>query len=231
MRAYILCGGLGTRLREVTKGGQKAMVDVDGEPFLLLLLRELEAAGIRDIVFCAGYRADQLAQWLDNLAESSELQLHMVVEETPLGTGGALLHALSNMPANQAFMVLNADTYLGADAFAAMRSGTGNRILAARVSDRRRYGSLQVASDSTVQALTEKGAEGAGVVNAGVYCFEPDAFVGVVVKVCSLERDLLPLLISRQQLYAVDYAGTFQDIGTPSALADFRHQRYSEGSQ
>lgn len=229
MRAYILCGGLGTRLREATKGGQKAMVDIHGEPFLLLLLRELEAAGIRDIVLCAGYRADQLAQWLGGLAKGSALQLQMVVEETPLGTGGALLHALSSLPVTEGFMVLNADTYLGADAFAAMRADSGNRVLAARVTDRRRYGSLQIASDGTVKALAEKGAEGAGVVNAGVYCFEPCAFAGMLVQPCSLERDLLPLLISRQQLRAVDYAGAFQDIGTPSSLADFRHQRDREG--
>lgn len=231
MRAYILCGGLGTRLREVTKGGQKAMVEVRGEPFLQLLLRELKQAQITDIVLCAGYRADQLVQARDGLAEETGLLLQMVVEGSPLGTGGALLHALASLPPTQRYMVLNADTYLDAQAFAAMRAASGNRILAAQVADRSRYGSLLLSSDGKVQALTEKGVQGEGVVNAGVYCFEPDAFVGVVLKACSLERDLLPLLINRQQLYAVDYAGTFQDIGTPSALADFCHQRYSEGSQ
>ena len=77
MRAYVLCGGLGTRLQTVIQGGQKAVVEVQGEPFLLLVLRELRAAGIREAVLCAGHRADQLQALLDRLSSRSDLLLHL----------------------------------------------------------------------------------------------------------------------------------------------------------
>lgn len=221
MRAYVLCGGLGTRLQTVTQGGQKAVVEVHGEPFLLLVLRELRAAGIREALLCAGHRADQLQTLLDSLAGRSNMRLHLVVEQDPLGTGGALLNALQHWPAEQPYLVLNADTFLTSEAFSLPAEGTHNLILAAEVADRSRYGSLSIEPDGRVSNLTEKGLLGPGPVNAGVYRFTATALAAEPVRACSMEQDLLPGLIERQQLYAVHYTGPFTDIGTPESLAAF----------
>ncbi|WP_339844777.1 sugar phosphate nucleotidyltransferase [uncultured Halopseudomonas sp.] len=221
MRAYVLCGGLGTRLHSVTKGGQKALVDVRGEPFLLLLLKELRAAGIHEAVLCAGHRADQLQGLLESLASEADLRLHLVVEESPLGTGGALLHALQHWPVNKPYLVLNADTYLSSEAFSLLKGGTHNLILAADVAERKRYGSLCISTDGRVLALREKGRDGAGPVNAGVYCFTADALTAEHPRACSMELDILPGLIEREQLFAIHYGGPFVDIGTPASLAAF----------
>ncbi|MBL4609645.1 MAG: NTP transferase domain-containing protein [Pseudomonas sp.] len=221
MRAYVLCGGLGTRLQTVIQGGQKAVVEVQGEPFLLLVLRELRAAGIREAVLCAGHRADQLQALLDRLSSRSDLLLHLVVEQTPLGTGGALLNALQHWPVEQPYLVLNADTFLTSQAYSLPTEGTQNLILAAEAADRSRYGSLSIESDGRVSGLNEKGRAGPGPVNAGVYRLTASALAGEPVRPCSMEHDLLPGLIARQQLYAVHYSGPFADIGTPESLAAF----------
>ncbi len=222
MRAYVLCGGLGTRLREVTKGGQKAVVDVHGEPFLLLLLRQLKTSGIGHVVLCAGYRADQLETMLADLSQGAELSLDLVIEPHPLGTGGALLNALQQHPADAPYLVLNADTYLAHDAFRLRSDGVDSVILGVAVADRARYGSLRVADDGHVLDLLEKGETGPGLVNAGVYCFTPAAMAGEQLRPCSMELDLLPSLIARCALRVVTYAGSFVDIGTPDALAAFK---------
>ncbi|MEO1828257.1 MAG: sugar phosphate nucleotidyltransferase [Pseudomonas sp.] len=222
MRAYILCGGLGTRLREVTKGGQKAMVDVNGEPFLLQLLRQLKTAGIGHAVLCAGYRADQLETMLADLSQGAGLSLDLVIEPHPLGTGGALLNALQQHPTDESYLVLNADTYLAHDAFRLRSDGVESVILGVEVADRARYGSLRVADDGHVLELLEKGETGPGLVNAGVYCFTPAAMAGEQPRPCSMELDLLPALIARGELLAVTYSGPFIDIGTPEALAAFK---------
>ena len=98
MRAYVLCGGFGTRLRSVTDT-QKALVPVHGEPFLARVLRQLARAGISEAVLCAHYRAEQVAEQLAALAHDAGLRLTLVVEPTAMGTGGALLNALREQPA------------------------------------------------------------------------------------------------------------------------------------
>jgi D-glycero-alpha-D-manno-heptose 1-phosphate guanylyltransferase len=221
MRAYVLCGGLGTRLRSVTGDTQKAMVQVHGEPFLATVLRQLVQAGIVDVVLCAHYRAEQIAAALDDLMQVSGAKLRMVVEPQLMGTGGALLHALRAQPPAGRYLVLNADTYLPAEAYALAGAASGNAILAVRVAERARYGSLRIGAAGGLQAIEEKGQQGPGLVNAGVYTFNAQAFAAADVQAASLERDLLPALLLRESVAVCEYAGGFIDIGTPESFGRF----------
>ncbi len=217
MRAYVLCGGFGTRLRSVTDT-QKALVPVHGEPFLARVLRELARAGITEAVLCAHYRAEQVAEQLADLAQGAGLQLTLVVEPSPMGTGGALLNALREQPAQGRYLVLNADTFVDADGYAVMTQGRGSTLLAVRVDERSRYGSLEVDADGRLRALLEKGREGPGLINAGVYAFTSDTFPSSAVRACSMEQELLPELLAREPVSAIEYSGRFIDIGTPESL-------------
>lgn len=117
MRAYILCGGLGTRLRSITQDGQKVLVDIAGRPFLSLVLEQLSLAGISDAVLCAGYRSDLIKTHIRLLTSEHNLNLSLVEENSPLGTGGALLNALKYNPTANRFMLLNADTFVDSTAY------------------------------------------------------------------------------------------------------------------
>ncbi|MFG0583279.1 sugar phosphate nucleotidyltransferase [Pseudomonas sp. zjy_9] len=217
MRAYVLCGGFGTRLRSVTDA-QKALVPVHGEPFLARVLRQLARAGISEAVLCAHYRAEQVAEQLAGLARDAGLPLTLVVESSPMGTGGALLNALREQPAQGRYLVLNADTFVDVDGYRLMMQGAGNALLAARVDDRSRYGSLEIDAAGQLQALLEKGRGGAGLINAGVYAFTCDIFVSAAVRACSMEQELLPELLAREAVSVIEYSGRFIDIGTPESL-------------
>lgn len=222
MRAYVLCGGFGTRLSTVLQGSQKAVVDIHGRPFLALVLAELKQAGITQAVLCAHYRADQLAELLPSLMAETGLDLRMVVEKQPLGTGGAILHALYQMPPEGRFLVLNADTWLDRQAYRLAMAATGDVLVGVQVEDRSRYGSLDCAEDLRLLALNEKGLSGPGRINAGVYAFAADSLRACTVQACSMEQDILPMLIRRQSLKVCAYTGPFIDIGTPDALSAFK---------
>lgn len=222
MQAYVLCGGFGTRLSAVLQGSQKAVVDIHGRPFLALVLAELKQAGITRAVLCAHYRADQLAGLLPSLMAETGLDLQIVVEEQPMGTGGAILHALQQVPPTGRFMVLNADTWLDRQAYRLAMAAVGDVLVGVKVDDRSRYGSLECAEDLQLLALNEKGLSGPGMVNAGVYAFTTDSLQDCVVQPCSMEQDLLPMLIRRSSLKVCAYSGPFIDIGTPDALSAFK---------
>lgn len=225
MRAYVLCGGFGTRLRSVTDT-QKALVPVHGEPFLARVLRQLARAGVSEAVLCAHYRAEQVAEQLAAFAQDAGLQLMLVVEPSPMGTGGALLNALREQPPQGRYLVLNADTFVDADGYAMMVQGQGNALLGVRVGDRSRYGSLEVDAGGQLRALLEKGREGPGLINAGVYAFTCETFASAAVRACSMEQELLPELLASEAVGVIEYGGRFIDIGTPESLdryaTDFR---------
>lgn len=221
MRAYVLCGGFGTRLRSVIHDTQKAVVPVHGEPFLLHVLRQLADSPVTEVVLCAYYRADQLAAQQAFLAQQTGLSVQLVVEPEPLGTGGALLNALQQYPASERFLVLNADTFVQANGYQQLATAQGNGILAVQVDDTSRYGTLEVTAQGDLVGLHEKAASGAGLINAGVYAFEAHLFDDFAVTPMSLERDLLPAVLATVPIKTHVYAGPFIDIGTPEAL-----QRY-----
>ena len=229
MRAYVLCGGFGTRLRSVTDS-QKALVPVHGEPFLARVLGQLASAGISEGVLCAHYRAEQVAEQLAELSRQAGLPLSMVVEESPLGTGGALLNALREQPAPGRYLVLNADTFVDAQGYRQMVLSEGNAVLAARVDDRSRYGSLTLNATGHLAALQEKGLQGPGLINAGVYAFSAATFADTAVRACSMEHELLPALLQREAVTVVDYNGRFIDIGTPESLARYTHEFHPDTS-
>ncbi|RMI00200.1 sugar phosphate nucleotidyltransferase [Stutzerimonas nitrititolerans] len=231
MRAYVLCGGFGTRLRSVTGDSQKALVPIHGEPFLVHVLRQLVVAGITEAVLCAHYRADQVANQLEDLSRASGLPLRMVVEPEPLGTGGALLNALRESPPENRYLVLNADTFLDPEAYRLAATAAGDVLVAVRVEDRARYGSLETDTQGRLVALREKGQHGPGLVNAGVYAFTPMAFANAEVNVCSMEQDLLPALVLGEGVAVLEYTDRFIDIGTPESFEHYLNNSYGGATQ
>src|SRR5580658_8412619 len=91
--ALILVGGLGTRLRPVLPDHQKVVAPVAGRPFLFRLLDQLADAGLARVVLCTGYKAKQVAELVAD--EYRSLRISYSPETAPLGTAGALCHALS----------------------------------------------------------------------------------------------------------------------------------------
>ena len=222
MKAFVLAGGLGTRLRPRFGELPKALAPLGGRPFLLRQLEWLAAHGVRDSVILAGYGADALREAIGDGARLG-LRVEWSIESEPLGTGGALAQArrLVSGPV----LVVNGDTLADCDPWdleeRRWRCGAWGAIALYRVEDAASRGRVETAPDGKIARFVEKDAafRGPAWVNGGVYAFAPWLWRRLPDGAGSLERDLLPALAAEGKLEGVELPGTFWDIGTPEEWA------------
>ncbi|MDQ3199757.1 MAG: nucleotidyltransferase family protein [Verrucomicrobiota bacterium] len=220
LRAFVLCGGLGTRLRSVLSDRPKSMAPVGGVPFLEVLLENLKAQGMEEVILGTGYMAEQIEDYFGDGHELG-LTLRYSREKEPLGTGGAL--KLAGKLLSDPVVVLNGDSYVEWDCATALRLFRQKEarlvMILQPVPDVGRYGSVTIDAEGRVIDFVEKGARtGSGLINAGIYllCKEivdqlPDG------EAVSLERDVFPGLLARG-VYGLVADGLFIDIGIPADL-------------
>jgi len=221
MEAMILAGGMGTRLRPVLGEKQKVIAEIDGRPFLGHLLDRLADAGAERTVLCTGFKADDVESVLG--MEHRGMSLLYSREEAPMGTGGAVRKALDEIH-GETFFVLNGDSFCDVNLRALlehhrMREAQATLTLV-RVSDTARFGRVEQSAQGAIMAFVEKGVSaGPGWINAGVYCLERGAVLGLPPGcVLSLEREVFPTWIGRG-FYGYCCDGGFLDIGTPESHA------------
>jgi len=216
MEAIVLAGGLGTRLRTVIPDLPKPMAPVAGRPFLAWILDRLADAGFGRAVLAVGYRHEAIRDHFGT--DYRGMQLAYSVEQAPLGTGGAMRLALDQVDESPVF-VLNGDTYLEVD-YAEMRAahvahGAALTVAVARVPDVSRYGSLRI-EDDRICAFLEKGSQGPGYINAGVYLVDADVLAGIPVGTpYSFEQELMVPGVATLRPLAFRTDGLFIDIGVP----------------
>lgn len=227
MKALILAGGLGTRLRTVVNDRPKPMADVLGKPFLWYQLEYLRRFGMTDIVLSVGYLAEQVISYFGS-GERFGLRIEYVVETAPLGTGGAIRNAGSLL--SPSFVVLNGDTYYTFDlaecARAHRRSSAAISLLAFARQDGSDVGCLAVDDEGRVRGFEEKPeSTGPCLASCGVYFMEAAVLNQFPLKTpLSLEKEVLPALIrSGVDIRAIQVNDDFFDIGTPE-----RYQRFCE---
>ncbi len=216
MKTVILAGGLGTRLRERAGDLPKPMASVAGRPFLEHLLDRLVAAGLHDLILSVGYRAERIVEHFGEAYRGARVRY--AIESEPLGTGGALAHALLNEGGDPA-LALNGDTLFALDyqAFLAWyRAAPAPMALALKkVANAQRYGTVAVSGDR-VTGFMEKGRAGPGLINAGVYIVQPAVFERFgLAGAFSLERDLLERQCAALSPRAFQSDAYFIDIGVP----------------
>ena len=227
--AVVLAGGLGTRLRSVVADKPKALAPVAGRPFLAHLLRQLGAAGVRDVVLATGYGADQVEAFVKD-STPEDLRVRCVAEEEPLGTGGALAFATRSAGVDGPFLALNGDTFFGGSLGALVdghrQAGAAATLALAHVARADRYGRVRTdeaaSGPARVVGFDEKGeATGPAWINAGVYVLAPAALADVPPgQAVSLEREVFPRLVARGDLASVRFPDApFLDIGTPDDYA------------
>ncbi|MBI5877162.1 MAG: nucleotidyltransferase family protein [Chloroflexi bacterium] len=218
-RAFILAGGLGTRLRPLSGDRPKGLMPVGGQPFLHRLVDRLAAHGINDIVLCLGYGAPAIITHFDAVPVQGAT-LHYSVEAEPRGTAGALRVAEPYWASSN--LILNGDTELTCDYLALIhthRAGVAAVTIAlARMEDCARYGHVQLDDSGRVLNFLEKdGMHRSGLVNAGVYVATRAALERIpATGQVSIEQEWLPgLLRDSHPVAGIVVAGGFTDIGTP----------------
>jgi D-glycero-alpha-D-manno-heptose 1-phosphate guanylyltransferase len=224
----ILAGGLGTRLRPVLgEGLPKAMASVDGQPFLAWLLRWLAQQRVTDVVLSLGYGCGEITSWLSR--QSLGLSVTIIEEDKPLGTGGAIMHALRTCGAPR-MIVLNGDTITNLDlsGFAEFFSAAGAdlAIAATSVADASRYGTLEFDTESgrLIGFEEKRPLQAPGFINAGVYAVDAARLLGFdLPQRFSFEDDFLRRQIASLDIRVFPEITDFIDIGIPSDYARAQH--------
>jgi D-glycero-alpha-D-manno-heptose 1-phosphate guanylyltransferase len=223
MEAIILAGGFGTRLRARVADVPKPMAPVAGRPFLAWLLDRLQAEGFRRVVLSVGYMRDAIIATFG--AQYRGMGIAYAIEERPLGTGGAIRHALlRSVGTSGPVWVMNGDTIapIACGAMAAAHdarrcAGRPQMTMAlVRVPDASRYGAVAV-DDDRITGFNAAGIAGEGLINSGVYLLDRDLFAGAdLPEAFSFERDFIPASLDRIDLRPFVAEGWFLDIGVPA---------------
>jgi D-glycero-alpha-D-manno-heptose 1-phosphate guanylyltransferase len=219
MEAIILAGGFGTRLAARLNGVPKPMAPVAGGPFLEILLNQLQRADCARVLLSVGHLHQVIE---DYFGESYRgMRLDYVIEETPLGTGGAIRLALSQA-AEATVLALNGDTFLAADYREMLRFHSEERaeltLAVTTQPDIARYGGVVVES-KRVAGFQEKGRSGPGWINAGAYVLNRNLpWPEAVPEKFSFEVDFLAKQVGRLAIAAYEVDGVFLDIGVPEDL-------------
>ncbi len=218
MNFVILAGGFGKRLQSVIKDVPKPMADINGTPFLELLIREVLFCDPERIVLCVSYLKDIIRKHFgDNFLGVPILYSE---EDDPLGTGGAIKQAFDLFDLNEA-IVLNGDTYVQTDYQYFIKKTENEKfaVLLKQVDNANRYGRAEVENGRIISFLEKQPEPTPGLINVGVYKIRRDLFTKDLPKKFSFEKDLLePKIDILKPLYiqADDY---FIDIGIPESYA------------
>lgn len=219
--AIILAGGLGTRLRDVVPNLPKPMAPLNGRPFLEYQLDYWIAQGIRQFILSVGYRSEAIVSHFGETYGGASLKY--VVEAEPLGTGGGLLLAMDLLTGNDAFLLLNGDTFFEVSiselaAFHSARQSDWTLALF-RTSEVGRYMGPGIDGDGRILTLRSETVCAERLANGGVYLISPHIIRNsnlLAGRRVSLEDEIMPCaLAAGGRFFGLECEGRFIDIGVP----------------
>lgn len=218
----VLAGGFGTRLQSAVGDVPKPLAPVSGRPYLDYLIDSWLEQGVTDMTFMLHHQHELIQHFLaekQSMPGFASCAVHVLVEDQPLGTGGAVAYAVRAGHLGESFLVANADTWLGSGVAAlAARPGA---IGIVAVDDAGRYGRVETKGDR-VTAFREKTPEpGGGWINAGLCHLRAVDFAAWDGRPMSLEQDVFPALVQQSRLSAVPLDTQFIDIGIPADYMRF----------
>lgn len=212
----ILAGGLATRLRPVTETIPKALIEINGEPFLAHQLRLLRARGIERVVLCLGYRGEQVREFAGDGAAFGVHLDYSFDGPTLLGTAGALRRALPLL--GDAFFVVYGDSFLPCDYAAAERafsaSGKLGLMTVYRNEGQFDTSNVEFADGRILVYDKRRRTPRMRHIDYGLGAFRAAAFAGLPDDRPSDLASLYQDLLARDQLEALEIPGRFYEIGS-----------------
>lgn len=225
-KAILLVGGEGTRLRPLTVSTPKPMLEVAGYPITAHQIAKLAEVGVTEVMLATSYKAEVFESWLQQQSYLS-VDIKVAVEQTPLGTGGAIRNAADQLglSAGEAVIVLNGDVLSGHDLAAQITqyesTGAAASLHLVTVDDPSAFGLVPTDKQNMVQAFLEKPKTKAEIVtnqiNAGCYILNAEVVQQIAAgKPASVEREVFPaLLAAGTKIVGYLDNSYFLDLGTP----------------
>ncbi|KAI9682693.1 MAG: mannose-1-phosphate guanyltransferase [Trizodia sp. TS-e1964] len=223
MKALILVGGFGTRLRPLTLTLPKPLVEFANRPMILHQVEALAAAGVTDIVLAVNYRPDVMVSALKKYEEIYKVKIEFSVESEPLGTAGPLKLAEKILGKDQSpFFVLNSDVICDYP-FQQLANfhkshGQEGTIVVTKVDEPSKYGVIvhKEGHASRIDRFVEKPSEWVGNrINAGIYILNPSVLKRIELRPTSIEQETFPAICADGQLHSFDLEGFWMDVGQP----------------
>lgn len=217
MEAVILAGGFGTRLQSVITDVPKPMADIKGKPFLCYLMDYLSSYTISKIMLSVGYKYENITNYFGSRYKN--LDIEYVIEEEPLGTGGAIKKALEQVK-GKAVIVMNGDTFFNLDIKKIVDFHFGKdamlTIAVKPMHNYDRYDSI-IFEDNKIMDFADKSFKSFGHINGGVYVLSKKIlnYFGGFKKNFSFEIEFLRKTIHEITVYPFISDSYFIDIGIP----------------
>src|SRR4051812_10685537 len=234
MKAVILAGGEGTRLRPLTSNQPKPMMPVANRPMMEHIIRLLAEHGFDDIVVTVAFLANHIRTYFGDGSDFG-VRMRYATEDTPLGTAGSVRNAAEEL--DETFLVISGDVLtdidLGAFVKAHRSSGAAGSIALKRVEDPVEFGIVITREDGSIERFLEKPTWGqvfSDTINTGIYVLEPEVFDFIPEgEVVDFSGDVFPAVLKRgKPLFGYVADGYWEDVGNLEAYLR-AHQDILEG--
>lgn len=239
MDVLVLAGGLGTRLRPLTEERAKPLLRILDKTLLERVVECVPEDLVDRVVLAAGYGLDEIVEFLES--GSTPYDILLSVESEPLGTGGAVAHAVPKLSGTGPVIILNGDLISSVDVRALLSHHQKTGALATlslwEVDDPSRFGVCDLDGSGMIrrfQEKPEKGTEFSNFINAGCSIIDRSILYSLPAGKFSMEREVFPGIAESGSMAGLVFDGYFVDAGTPSsfiqaASACIQNNRFSTG--
>lgn len=223
MKALLLVGGFGTRLRPLTFECPKPMVEFANKPVVEHQIEALVGVGVTEIILAVGFQSEKMTNYCTELGKRLGIEITVSLEKEPMGTAGPLKLAENHLTANNPeglFFVCNSDVICDFPLKKMLefhkRHGAEGTILLTTVEDPSKYGVVLSNEDGQIKSFVEKPSVYVGnKINAGIYLFNSHILKRIPLKPTSIEREIFPAMVKDEKLYSMVLEDFWMDIGQP----------------
>ena len=216
LKAIVLCGGLGTRLGDLTRSTPKPILPVAGKPFLGHVLDQIILASIDEIILAVSFEWEKIKVMIGHSWQG--VPVSYSIETQPLGTGGAIKLAMTTAQIQEA-LIFNGDTLLKVNPDELRIFSEKNHAdvgIALKVmNDCSRYGSVEMDASNRIIQFSEKGNYKAGMINSGVYYLRSSILDNIKQEKFSFENEFLVPMSKNFLFYGMKTDAYFIDMGVP----------------
>ena len=226
MKALILAGGRGKRLRPLTDKIPKSLIPINKKPLIQHTINYLKKFGINEIIICSGYKSKQIQNFLKK-KKNFGCKIEYSVEKNPLGTAGAIRNAIKNL-SDESFLVINGDIITNIDLKKILKKP--NTIAANEL--KTKFGTMEIKNNKILKFNEKKDVQNVWM-NPGLYHLST-AILKILPRKGSLESEIFPKLAKTKSLYTVKFKNvlwhsidSFKDIELSSQeINSKKYQRF-----